>query len=192
MAFIKHIPMHGDQEDEELLAAFQESGDLELLAALYERYMGLVYGVCLKYLKNDTESKDAVMQLFEQLVDKVKKQEIRHFKSWLHVVAKSHCLMILRKQKGKIIQSVDELFMQLPADMHPDEANSKEQSLVLMEKCLETLNNEQRNSVKLFYLEEKCYQEVADMTGYSLSKVRSYIQNGRRNLKICMDKQESA
>lgn len=192
MAFIKHISPQSDQDDEQLLALYQASGDLEMLATLYERYMGLVYGVCLKYLKSDTQSQDAVMELFEELIEKVKSQEIRHFKSWLYVVAKNHCLMALRRQKGKKVLSMDADFMQLPSELHPADTNEKEASLVMMEKCLETLSDPQRNAVTLFYLEEKCYQQVAEVTGYPLGKVRSYIQNGRRNLKICMEKEESA
>lgn len=189
MQFIEHRSAYDAQEDAQLLAAYQHSGDLQVLGALYERYMGLVYGVCLNYLKDGPESKDAVMEIFEELVEKVSRHDIRNFKSWLHVVTKNHCLMKLRKRKGHEVQSVEENFMQLSAFDHHEAAVAKEQSLVWMEKCLETLNPEQRNSVRLFYLEEKCYQEVAELTGYELPKVRSYIQNGRRNLKICMEKQ---
>lgn len=189
MQFIRNTSADDSQQDAQLLADYQMSGDLSVLAGLYERYMGLVYGVCLKYLRDDQDSKDAVIEIFEGLIEKVRYHEIGNFKSWLYVVAKNHCLMALRKRKGYKIQSMDEDFMQLPAFDHPEIAMAKEQSLVWMEKCLETLNTEQQRTVKLFYLEEKSYQEVADATGYELSRVRSYIQNGRRNLKICMEKQ---
>lgn len=191
MQFIALNSTYASQEDDQLLAAYRQSGKLDILAALYERYMGMVYGVCLKYLKNDPESKDAVMEIFESLQQKVLKHEIRNFKSWLHVVVKNHCLMAIRKGKGHELQTIDENFMHLPASDHLEDVLAKEKSLDQMEKCLETLGKEQQTSVRLFYLEEKCYQEVADLTGYELVKVRSYIQNGRRNLKICMEKQQS-
>lgn len=191
MQFIALNSTYASQEDDQLLAAYRQSGNLDILAALYERYMGMVYGVCLKYLKSDPESKDAVMEIFESLHEKVLKHEIRNFKSWLHVVVKNHCLMAIRKRKGHELQTIDENFMHLPASDHLEDVLAKEKSLDQMEKCLETLGKEQQTSVRLFYLEEKCYQEVADLTGYELVKVRSYIQNGRRNLKICMEKQQS-
>jgi RNA polymerase sigma-70 factor (ECF subfamily) len=43
----------------------------------------------------------------------------------------------------------------------------------------------------LFYLEQKCYKDIADLTGYDLNKVKSAIQNGKRNLKICMERKEN-
>lgn len=191
------------QPDEVLLAAYKTTGDLEQLAALYKRYMGLVYAVCLKYLKSQPASEDAVMDIFEQLVEKAKVHEIEHFKPWLAVVARNHCLMQLRKKSPADVQGFEEEFMYSGDLMHPDgngfqlehtgqtEAEAKEFALTSMEKCLETLAEGQKISVELFYLQQKCYREVADITGYPVDKVRSYIQNGRRNLKICMEKQTS-
>jgi RNA polymerase sigma-70 factor (ECF subfamily) len=59
-----------------------------------------------------------------------------------------------------------------------------------LEKCIETLGDEQKQCVKLFYLQEKCYKEITESTGFDMNKVKSYIQNGKRNLKICMEKNE--
>ena len=170
--------------DAELIDLYRQNADLKILAALYKRYMPLVYGVCLKYLKNEEDAKDAVMQLFETLVSKLQNHHVENFKSWLHVVTKHFCLMQLRKNPGKNVELNDD-FMQLPASEHHTE---KEAAFTILEKCLETLNHEQRTAIQLFYLEEKCYKDVAEITGYEPDKVRSYIQNGRRNLKICMDK----
>lgn len=191
------------EPDENLLATFKASGDLDQLAALYKRYMGLVYAVCLKYLKSQPASEDAVMDIFEQLVDKVKLHEITHFKPWLAAVARNHCLMQLRKKSSQPVRSFDQEFMYSGEELHPTgndflvdasvptAAEEKEFALTNMEKCLETLTQQQKASVELFYLQQKCYREVADITGYPIDKVRSYIQNGRRNLKICMEKQIS-
>lgn len=171
-------------DDAELIDLYKQNADLKILAVLYERYMPLVYGVCLKYLKNEEDAKDAVMQLFEALISKLQNHNVENFKSWLHVVSKNFCLMQLRKKSLTHVELKDE-FMQIPVSAHHTD---KEAAFTILEKCLETLNREQRTAIQLFYLEEKCYKDVARITGYELDNVRSYIQNGRRNLKICMDK----
>lgn len=168
--------------------AFKESGDISLLAELYQRYMDLVFGVCLKYFKEPERSKDAVMDIFTELNSKLRVHDVDNFKGWLHVLTRNHCLMQLRSPKNLKTTEYNPAFMQSTQDMHLDSGVlEKEAGLNRLEVCLETLAEEQRQSVKLFYLENKCYNEIAEITGYDWNKVRSYIQNGRRNLKICME-----
>ncbi|TWF44482.1 RNA polymerase sigma-70 factor (ECF subfamily) [Chitinophaga polysaccharea] len=190
MSFIQQNIMQ-DAADADLIREYKASGKLDFLAALYQRYMNLVYGVCLKYFDEEA-SKDAVMQIFEELIDKLKVHEVHHFKSWLHVLSRNHCLMKLRAMKNKESR-------QVPIDDYPVVENEEighhvngitlEDNLQSMEKCLETLPEEQKRSVDLFYLQEKSYREVSVITGYEMNKVKSYIQNGKRNLKICMEQQ---
>lgn len=149
--------------------------------------MEMVYGVCLKYFKDREEAKDAVIHIFEELAVKVKKYEISNFKGWLYQLSKNYCLMQLRGNKAKIV-SLEEDFMHLEENGHPDSVAGKEIQLELMESCIEQLPAEQKQAIQLFYLKEKCYKEVAAITGNEIGKVRSCIQNGRRNLKICMEK----
>jgi len=186
--FIKADKRNPVPEDSWLLAQYKASGDLEYLGELYNRYMHLVYGVCLNYFKEEEQSKDAVMQIFEELVLKLRKHEVQNFKSWLHVLARNHCLMALRKSSKNPTVSMEDTFVENSTFVHLDLDDAKEQQLSVMEKCMESLPEEQRKSVDLFYLQEKCYKEIAEQTGYDLLKVKSYIQNGKRNLKICMDK----
>jgi len=174
--------------DEHFVAVYKKSGDLQVLGALYKNYMPLVYGVCLKYFKHPEESQDAVMQIFEQLIGKLKKHEVQNFKSWLYVLTRNFCLMELRKSKKVTSINIDDTFVESDALLHHDDNDTKESRLLLMEACLDTLVEEQRSTLQLFYLEQKCYAEVADKTGYELKKVKSYIQNGKRNLKICIEK----
>jgi RNA polymerase sigma factor (sigma-70 family) len=155
------------------------------LAALYEKYMHLVYGVCLKYLKDEELSKDAVMQIFEELILKVNKHDVKQFKSWLYVLARNFCLMQLRAGKKMQTDSLDNV-MELAEELHPD--TDREEDMVALERCKQKLPAPQRVSIQLFYMEEKCYKEIADDTGYSMNEVKSYIQNGKRNLKICLEK----
>lgn len=174
--------------DQEWITEYKTSGDLAALGRLYEPYIPLVYGVALKYLKDEERSKDAVMQIFEKLISKIKLHRIDYFKSWLYTLSKNHCLMELRQDKTKAVILEDD-FVDFAPFMHLTEKEQTEAQLMAMEACLEALNTEQRKSITLFYLDEKCYAEVAQETGYELKKVKSYIQNGKRNLKICIEQQ---
>ncbi len=174
-------------QDHELLLHYQESKELQVLGDLYQRHTEMVYYVCLRYLQDSELSKDAVMNIFEELIHKVNKQEIKDFPRWLYVLSKNHSLMYLRSQKNKTQISLDE-FVKFPGDMHQyEQYDEKEEQLTAMEGCLEKLPDKQQQSVRLFFLEEKCYKEISESTGYSLNEVKSYIQNGKRNLKNCME-----
>ncbi|WP_407521062.1 sigma-70 family RNA polymerase sigma factor [Lacibacter sp. MH-610] len=173
--------------DAELVALYHRDGDVQVLGTLYQRYMELIYGVCLKYLKDAEESKDAVMRIYEELVEKLRKHEVEHFKSWLYTLARNHCLMQLRRQKGKIPVEITEPVMQNSDLWHQEDVLQKEEQLSTMEDCMQQLIKEQKRCVELFYLQGKCYNEICEETGYDWNKVRSYIQNARRNLKLCMD-----
>jgi RNA polymerase sigma factor (sigma-70 family) len=176
--------------DKDLVDIYKKSAGLEALGELYRRYMDLVYGVCLKYLKNSEGAKDAVMQIFEELVVKLKKHEVENFKSWLYQVAKNHCLMQLRSPKNLKTVEISPSFMQNEENVHLNGVLEKEENLEKMERCLDTLNKDQQVIIRMFYLEEKCYKEIVETTGHEWNQVRSFIQNGRRNLKLCMEKQE--
>jgi RNA polymerase sigma factor (sigma-70 family) len=191
LKFIKNTSRINEQDDAALIAQYKSSGDLEVLGVLYNKYMHLVFGVCLNYFKDEEQSKDAVMQIFEELVKKLKVHEVQNFKSWLHVLTRNHCLMALRKSAKNTTVSLEDSFVENTDFVHLDIDDTKERQLTVMEKCMETLPEEQRRSVDLFYLQEKCYKEVVDITGYEMSKVKSYIQNGKRNLKICIEKNSS-
>ncbi|ULQ53122.1 RNA polymerase sigma factor [Flavihumibacter fluvii] len=189
LEFLKTIS-GSSASDQELADSYRSSGNLHVLGQLYSRYMDLVYGLTLKYLEDPEAAKDAVMQIFELLVLKLQQHEIIYFKSWLYTVAKNYCLMQLRS--GKLRKTIE-----LPAELMQSDDNGhlngsfhKEAQLELLEKCLQQLTGEQQEAVSLFYLEQKSYNEIVAKTGMEWTKVRSLIQNGRRNLKICMDKHQ--
>jgi RNA polymerase sigma-70 factor (ECF subfamily) len=189
VSFIKNIS-HNSLTDKELVALYKGSGNMNTLGELYQRYMDLVYGVCLKYFKDPETAKDSVMQIFEELVSKLKKHEVENFRAWLHQVAKNHCLMQLRTPKNlKTVEFKTEL-VQSEENVHLNGVLEKEENFKKLEYCLGTLTAEQQESIKLFYLEGKCYNEIVEITGQEWNQVRSFIQNGRRNLKLCMDKVE--
>lgn len=183
-----HIKSLASLTDEELLVAFKKDFDQQMLAQLYLRYTDLVYGVSMKYLKNAEVAKDAVMNIYQELLTKLQTHEVENFKSWLYVVVKNYCLMQLRKEKKNITVEFTPAVMQSEDFTHLDDVLEKENELKKLEFCIEHLPTEQKQSIQLFYLENKCYNEIVDTTGYDWNKVRSLIQNGRRNLKICMEK----
>ena len=188
LASLRHIKPATVLTDEELLLEFKKSFDQQWLAQLYLRYSDLVYGVCVKYLKDGEAAKDSVMNIYQELVVKLQTHEVENFKSWLYVVAKNHCLMQLRKEKKMMTVEFTSSVMQSEDFTHLDSVLEKEQELKKLESCIDDLPAEQRQSIQLFYLENKCYNEIAESTGYDWNRVRSLIQNGRRNLKICMEK----
>ena len=188
MDFIRDIQA-SSEDDNSLVARYKKEGDLKVLAALYQRYMDLVYGVCLKYLHEPEKSKDAVMTIFEELIAKLKTHEPENFRGWLYTLSKNHCLMELRTPRNLKTTEFNADFMQIEESWHLNGELEKEEQFNQLKQCLDNLASEQKLAVSLFYLEQKSYQQIAETTGLEWNKVRSYIQNGRRNLKICMEKQ---
>lgn len=176
------------ETDEELLLQFKQSGSQDALARLYLRYTDLVYGTCLKYLKDGETAKDAVMNIYQELVKKLPNHEVGNFKSWLYVLTKNHCLMQLRTAKKVFTVELQAEVMQSEDFSHLDNVLEKEQDFKRLENCLGALQSEQKQVITLFYLQNKCYNEIVEETGLDWNKVRSMIQNGRRNLKTCMEK----
>src|SRR6201996_2031807 len=186
MNFFNRPKNLNDADDDKLLTSYRESGDLTVLYKIYEKQVPLVYGVCLKYLKDEELAKDAVMEIFEELVEKVKNHDVKQFRSWLYVVSRNYCLMQLRAGKKVETVNLDDV-MEFSLVLHPDD-NNREAAMQALEKCMEKLPAAQKQSVDLFYLNEKCYKEITEITGFTLNEVKSYIQNGKRNLKICLEK----
>ncbi len=178
------------QTDSELILLYKQQGDLAYVAELYTRYTSLVYGVCLKYLKDRDEAKDMAMQMFEKLTVTVKTHEIDNFKSWLYVSTRNQCLMQIRKEKGKFKEDISGNVVENNALLHLPVEDELENDLTKLEKCISKLVDGQKQCVELFYLQEKCYKEIAEVTGFDSNKVKSFIQNGKRNLKICMEENE--
>ncbi|TND09802.1 MAG: sigma-70 family RNA polymerase sigma factor [Bacteroidetes bacterium] len=179
--------------DTELVALYKNTGESICVGELFSRYRHLVYGVCMKYLGDEDESQDVQMQVFEKLPADLVRHEISQFKGWLYAVARNECLMYLRRNKSmlekqKELQKDAQALMENEVSEHPGGITAKEHQLQKMEEGIKQLNENQRICVDLFYLQEKCYKEIADITGYSLNEVKSHIQNGKRNLKIYMSK----
>lgn len=179
--------------DLELIERYQNSLDQQYTAVLFDRYAHIIFGVCLKYLKSEEESKDLSMQVYEILIDKLATHQVEHFKSWLHTVVRNHCLMFLRKQKN-IREKEDNIKYLYANDMEIDPfvhlENRQDNEIKGLEKALSELNEEQQLCVRLFYMEQKSYKDIALQTGIELKKVKSHIQNGKRNLKNILSRND--
>ena len=175
--------------DPELLEQFYADQDNEWLGILLQRYTLLLLGVCMKYLKNEEEAKDSVQQIFLKVIQELHKYKVEYFKSWLYMVAKNHCLMKLRERQGKITLEIsDRLAAKPEEEINRQALLQNDHTLELMEAALKELNTEQQQCVTLFYLQKKSYQEISEETGFTMLQVKSYIQNGKRNLKIMIER----
>jgi RNA polymerase sigma-70 factor (ECF subfamily) len=174
--------------DEELVQRYRNSHETAYIGELYQRYTHLVFGVCMKYFRNEAEAEDATMQIFEKLINDLKKHHITAFKPWLHIVVKNHCMMHFRKETSQGKKMTELKYEQKgsvenPEESHLEEALEKEYVLRHLHEGIETLKEEQRTCIELFYLKDQSYAQISEATGYSLNEVKSYIQNGKRNLK---------
>ncbi len=182
-------PKYINYTDNDLINNYLQKNDNSFVGVLYERYGHLVLGLSIKYLKNKDEAQDAVIQIFTNLLSDLQKHKIQYFKSWLYVYSKNYCLMELRKRQSMLKKELE-----LKENVHlvmdfstPEHLNEKEAQITLMEKAIELLNNEQKTCIELFYLKNKSYVEIEEMTGFNNNEVKSYIQNGKRNLKLKME-----
>lgn len=173
--------------DEELLTRYKESGNNEYFGILYNRYIPLIYGLCLKYLQDADKAQDAVMELFELLVNKVLIYDIKVFKTWLYSVAKNHCFHKLKDNRREIPVDFDSNLMESDIVLTLLDENVEDDREAILKKCMEKLPEPQRISVQQFFFEEMSYADIVDNTGYNMKSVKSYIQNGKRNLRICIE-----
>jgi RNA polymerase sigma factor (sigma-70 family) len=178
----KHI------DDQQLLQYFYQDKNNEWLGIILQRYTMLLLGVCMKYLKNEDLAKDAVQQVFIKAITELHKYKVDYFKSWLYMVAKNYCLMQLRDKNKETVEIKDQNYStpyeQVDTTLHIE----KEKQLTNMEIALQQLSVEQKQCVTLFYLQKLSYQQITEQTGYTLLQVKSHIQNGKRNLKLMLER----
>ena len=175
--------------DQELLNLFYKDHNNEWLGILLQRYTLLLLGVCMKYLKNEEDAKDSVQQIFLKAITELQKYKVEFFKSWIYMVAKNHCLMKLRDRQGKIPAELTDRVAVTPEE-ETDRSSflENDHTIDLMQEALKELNPEQQQCVTLFYLRKKSYHEISNETGFNMLQVKSYIQNGKRNLKLMIEK----
>jgi RNA polymerase sigma-70 factor (ECF subfamily) len=175
-------------DDTELLQKFYSDHNNEWLGILLPRYTLLLFGVCMKYLKNEEDAKDCVQQIFLKAINELHKYKVEYFKSWIYMIAKNHCLMKLR-EKGKYSIEITEKIAATPDDIEDkNKLIEKDNTLTELQSALQQLNTEQRQCIILFYLEKRSYAEIAAETGFNMMQVKSSIQNGKRNLRQLLEK----
>ena len=182
--------------DEQLVARYIHTHDQKIIGILYERYTHLLFSVCYKYLGNDADAEDTVMLVFEKLFELLKKSEITNFKSWIYTITKNECLMHLRHRKSgervkeENLKKLDGEIMESAELNHLFSDGNGEHRIRYLETAINELNAEQKQCIELFYLDQKSYREVEQITGYTYNEVKSHIQNGKRNLKQMMERME--
>lgn len=192
MTFFRKSGQEQQVPDQELISLYKKTQDSSYVGVLYERYSLQIYIICKKYIKEEEETRDTAMGVFEYLLKELLKYEIDNFKNWLGRATKNYCLMKLRKDASKFrreeeYKKNEAVLMDTEDFMHLNGEEDKEKEVQALRAALGTLKEEQRKCVELFYLQNKSYQEVSDITGYEMKKVKSYIQNGKRNLRIRME-----
>ncbi|MCL2650398.1 MAG: sigma-70 family RNA polymerase sigma factor [Candidatus Azobacteroides sp.] len=180
-----------NKSDEDLLDLYGQTNLIDYFGELYNRYIPLIYGLCLKYLQNIEKAEDATMELFEILLPKISGYEIKNFKTWIYSVTKNHCLQILRKEEQTVFVDFNAEIMESDPVLHLLEENGSEEEIAALKHCLEKLPKPQKMSISMFFIEEMSYADIAEQTGFLLKTVKSYIQNGKRNLKICIEKHQN-
>lgn len=172
---------HSALSDEQLLQTYRSSGDNQWLGVLLQRYTGLLLGVAMKYLKDGTLAEDAVQHVFETTLTKLPQGPIANFKGWLYVLMRNYCLQYLRDKDYHVEESATKEIEDTTADA--EDMNMHEFTLQQMEVALTEISEEQRKTITLFYLQKHTYEQIIAQTGYTFMQVKSYIQNGKRNLK---------
>ena|ERR1035437_2201295 len=174
--------------DKDLVLLYKTSHDKQLVGELYKRYAHLVFGMCLNYFKDRDDAKDIVLQIFEKLFDELKKREVENFKAWLTFVVRNYCISEIRKMNTQVNRDLEYQYeiKQQVFVMDADDAKEKENSIEKLENALKNLNPFQKKCIELFYFKNMSYTQIVEITGYSVNEVKSYIQNGKRNLKLLM------
>lgn len=176
--------------DEELLRRYKADGNGDWIGILFDRYAVLLLGMCMKYLKNEEDARDSVQQVFLKVLSEINRHEIQYFRAWIYQVTKNHCLMQLRHKHTRYQEEITDKNMPgATAQEDVSEFVEKDQLLGNMEQALDMLSKEQQTCIRLFYLDKRSYQQITEQTGYTLLQVKSYIQNGKRNLKHLLEKQ---
>jgi len=183
MLFRKRTTYH-QLSDEELVSLYRDKSSTDIVGEIYKRYGHLVMGTCMKYLKNQADAEDMTMNIFEKLPHKLNNHSIERFKSWLYMVTKNECLMLLRK-KGHVST---EITKELEAHEELHIAEAKEIQYEILEEAIQELKEDQRKCIELFYIQSKSYQEITTLLKLDIKKVKSAIQNGKRNLKLTLEK----
>ncbi len=173
--------------DEQIIDQIKQSGDKSGFSILYGRYAHLLLGWCLRYLKQTSASEDAVMDIMQQLLENIHKYEIKNFKNWLFLVTRNHCFMKLRSKSEVLVDDINKMEGSEFVENSMEKHLNNERTENALHEAVQSLKDEQRECIVLFYFRKKSYREIEEITGYEMKKVKSHIQNGKRNLRISLE-----
>lgn len=182
---------YAELPDEELLRRFYLDHNNRWLGILLPRFSLLIFGVCMKYLRNEEDARDAVQQIFLKMIDQLHKYDVSNFKNWIYMVAKNHCLMKLRGQKQRSVEWTDTIDPVEESFEIRQESVQREEMLKSLHRSIKKLKPEQQLCINYFYLQKKSYAEISELTGFSSLQVKSYLQNGKRKLELLMKEYKS-
>ncbi len=179
--------------DEELIKKYRFSHDKTYLGELFLRYTPYIFGVAIKNLKSQKEAEDVTLTIFNKISSDLKRIDVTDFSKLLYQLVKELCDIEVKKKNATGEESkmilIDELTKESDDNLY---INSDKPKLSLdannLRLAIDTLNESQKICIDLFYVQNKSYQEVADITGYSLNQVKTNIQNGKRLLKTYVEK----
>lgn len=175
-----------NDNDSDIIARYKKNNDKDLIGILFDRHSHLVYGICYQYLKNEDSCKDAVLTIFEKLFHDLDKYEVTNFSSWIHSVARNYCFAVLKKEHAMV--ELSEVDKAIEDDCEDENSILVENNLPHLNKALNSIKGKQKICVELFYLQNMSYIEITKKTGFSINEVKSNIQNGKRNLRIYLEK----
>lgn len=195
MFFLRSSKKRQQLSDQELILRYRNTGDSAFVGELFERYAVQIYGITRKYFRDEDECRDASMEVFEYLLKELLKYEVQNFKGWLGRATSNFCLMRIRKRKTaegreEEYKKSEAALVESVAEPHlHSEAEEKELEIQRLEAAIQELKDEQKTCVELFFLQGKSYDEVSELTGFTYKQVKSFIQNGKRNLKVRLTQQ---
>lgn len=169
--------------DEELVALYKKRLDSSIVGILFGRHYHKVYGLCLNYLKNAHDGEDATMEIFESLPTQLVQYTIQKFEPWLFFVTRSHCLKRFKKELKNRKEDIQEISEDFFVEFEEEKDHLYEQRFEALGDAIDELKENQKKCILLFFLQQKTYNDIADITGFSYKDVKTHIQNGKRNLK---------
>jgi len=181
--------------DKELINLYKSTGNSIYVGELFQRYTHLISALAYQFIQNSTETEDAVMEIFEILLHDLKIYEVENFKSWLYSVTKNHALKVCKKTKqnrtiNEELKNNEHDIVEFDDEITLSNEKIKEIQLLKLEEAIKQLSDDQKICIELFFLKDKSYAEIVEETGYNMNQVKSYIQNGKRNLKVYLEKYE--
>jgi RNA polymerase sigma factor (sigma-70 family) len=175
--------------DEQLIAGYRSSGNPDSVSELFGRYLHLVHAMCMKYADEPEDRSDLVMVIFEKVMTELAQNEVLNFNTWLFSLSRNVCVSWFRQQQryaSKIEnwgneKKIDDFVVENEASERL--YNGEEDLEVKLTAALAQLDERQRVCIHLFFFEKKSYKDIAGHTGFDVSDVKSYLQNGKRRLK---------